>query len=214
MLELLPKSLVDVVTRPKIFHSRDWSTDSSSDGLLSPTGSPVRARWRKSSASLFRNRRSAYWACVLLVVVALGLWTWSRQDDEIPVHDGEEVPIGQSRYRDGREVFWWEQFPRYAKRSMRSFFTDHSPGYTAFIAVARLSCPSPNTFPNKHVPINLTSRRLPPSRLRARTSRKMSRLATSTRRRQWRCRPGLHTTVFPKECLRPCLGHTKSSGST
>ena len=33
----------------------------------------------------------------------------------MPFDDGGEIPLGQSRFRDGREVFWWEQFPRYVK---------------------------------------------------------------------------------------------------
>ena len=126
MIELLSKQVFDKVGRPSIFHSRDWSSDSSSDGLLSPTGSPGRPRWRKSGASLLRSRRTAYWACLLFVVSLLSLWTLSRDRNVEPYDDGGEIPLGQSRYRDGREVFWWEAFPRYVRRSMRSFFTDKS----------------------------------------------------------------------------------------
>lgn len=119
MIELLSKQVFDKVGRPEIFHSRDWSPDSSSDGLLSPTGSPGRPRWRKSRVSLLRSRRTAYWACLVFVVSLLGLLTLSREQNAEPFDDGGEIPLGQSRYRDGREVFWWEQFPRYARRSMR-----------------------------------------------------------------------------------------------
>ena len=124
MIELLSKQVLDKVARPKIFHRRDWSSDSSSDGLLSPTGSPGRPRWRKSRASLLRSRRTAYWACLLFVVSLLSLWTLLRKRNAEPFDDGGEIPLGQSRGRDGREVFWWEQFPRYATWSMRAFFTD------------------------------------------------------------------------------------------
>jgi len=30
-----------------------------------------------------------------------------------PPQDNGEIPLGQSRDINGREVFWWEQFPRY-----------------------------------------------------------------------------------------------------
>ncbi|RMZ76083.1 hypothetical protein DV737_g4954, partial [Chaetothyriales sp. CBS 132003] len=39
------------------------------------------------------------------------------EDDGKDKHEEEEIPIGQSRDRGGREVFWWEQFPR-----LRGFF--------------------------------------------------------------------------------------------
>ncbi len=126
MIELLSKQVFSRVARPKIFHSRDWSSDSSSDGLLSPTGSPGRPRWRKSGATLLRSRRTGYWACLLFVVALLSLWTLWRKRSAEPFDDGGEIPLGQSRYRGGREVFWWEQFPRCARRSMHSFFTDSS----------------------------------------------------------------------------------------
>ncbi|KPI41162.1 uncharacterized protein AB675_7939 [Cyphellophora attinorum] len=52
-------------------------------------------------------------ACVsALAKLAANLTRGSEQHaipEEIP---GEPIPLGQSRDRGGREVFWWEQFPR------------------------------------------------------------------------------------------------------
>ena len=116
MLELSPKKLIERVGKPS-YHSRDWSTDSSSDGLLSPTGSPGRSRWRRSKSAWYRPRRSIWLSVTLSTIAVFALWTFLGRRHEL-LDDGGLIPNGESRYREGREVFWWEQFPRYARRSM------------------------------------------------------------------------------------------------
>ncbi|KIV81461.1 hypothetical protein PV11_03648 [Exophiala sideris] len=96
----------------------DGDTESPIDGPLSPVGSP-RSRWghrRRLGLSNPRTRKILCTTTALAVLTVLGLW-WSLRHFhylQIPVKedDGGLIPLGQSRYRDGREVFWWEQFPK------------------------------------------------------------------------------------------------------
>ncbi|EXJ87352.1 hypothetical protein A1O3_04311 [Capronia epimyces CBS 606.96] len=122
MLQLLPKSLAAKFDHPSTSasHERHWSTGSaSSDGLLDPVGSPRarRAHRRQLSRPRFQPRK-AIWstaAIALLIVVGL-LWSveptpLSQQRPDVQAQEEQgPIPIGQSRDRNGREVFWWEQF--------------------------------------------------------------------------------------------------------
>jgi hypothetical protein len=96
--------------------------DDSGFGLLAPPGGSPRKRHRRQlSLSSFPARRFityALYAAALVVCALVALWLHLNSTitpkqapvaKEIP---GERIPLGQSRDRDGREVFWWEQFPR------------------------------------------------------------------------------------------------------
>ncbi|KAK6387018.1 hypothetical protein LTS17_000283 [Exophiala oligosperma] len=123
MLELIPGSVKHKLNSAIVaIHQRDNSSDSSSSGLLSPVGSPRLRRGHKRQLSLssFSPRRSICTATAIALLTIIGLWwtfvpagqvqiqtTNSVQDD-----NNDFIPIGQSVDRDGREVFWWEQFPR------------------------------------------------------------------------------------------------------
>jgi hypothetical protein len=132
VLDLLPKSLLSSKSStkfrssPALNHSREWSGDSSSSGLLSPNISSRRHyQWRKT------RRKSALWcAGALLAMGALVLWWYSGAVDApllapartsdteslIVADNGGKIPIGKSVERGGREVFWWEEFERYDMR--------------------------------------------------------------------------------------------------
>jgi len=121
MIDLIPESVKDKFNNTIVaIHRRDPSSDSSSSGLLSPVGTP-RLRLghkRQLSLSSFNPRKSSWTAAAITLLTIISLW-WSfgpvrrvglqapeQQDDNGP------IPLGQSRYLQGREVFWWEQFPR------------------------------------------------------------------------------------------------------
>ncbi|KAJ9495545.1 hypothetical protein H2202_009086 [Exophiala xenobiotica] len=121
MIDLIPESVKDKFNNTIVaIHRRDYSSDSSSSGLLSPVGNP-RLRLghkRQLSLSRFNPRKSAWTAAGIALLTIISLW-WSfspvgRVDLQAPAQqdDNGAIPIGQSRYQDGREVFWWEQFPR------------------------------------------------------------------------------------------------------
>jgi hypothetical protein len=121
MIDLIPESVKDKFNNTIVaIHRRDHSSDSSSSGLLSPVGNP-RLRLghkRQLSLSRFNPRKSAWTAAGIALLTIISLW-WSfgpvgRVDLQSPGRqdDNGAIPIGQSRYQDGREVFWWEQFPR------------------------------------------------------------------------------------------------------
>ncbi|KAK5449413.1 hypothetical protein LTS15_008957 [Exophiala xenobiotica] len=121
MIDLIPESVKDKFNNTIVaIHRRDHSNDSSSSGLLSPVGNP-RLRLghkRQLSLSSFNPRKSAWTAAGIALLTIISLW-WSfgpvgRVDLQAPAQqdDNGAIPIGQSRYQDGREVFWWEQFPR------------------------------------------------------------------------------------------------------
>lgn len=98
--------------------SSDYEADL---GLLGRAGSPPKRHRRQLSLSSFPARRLstyALYALALLVCALVALWlhqnsTTPPPQAQIPKETpGERIPLGQSRDRDGREVFWWEQFPR------------------------------------------------------------------------------------------------------
>ncbi|KAL6253398.1 hypothetical protein RBB50_001122 [Rhinocladiella similis] len=122
MLELIPETVKHKFNSAIVaIHQRDNSSDSSSSGLLSPVGSPRLRRGHKRQLSLssFSLRRSICSATAIVLLAIIGLW-WTFvpagqvQIQTTPIQDdnNDSIPIGQSEDRDGREVFWWEQFPR------------------------------------------------------------------------------------------------------
>ncbi|KAI1620485.1 hypothetical protein EDD37DRAFT_659586 [Exophiala viscosa] len=85
---------------------------------LSPVGSP-RSRWghrHQLSLSSLRTRKILCSATAIAILTVLGLWWSFTHIDHLHVptraDDGGAIPLGQSRYRGGREIFWWEHFPR------------------------------------------------------------------------------------------------------
>ena len=114
MHELKRKSSSDSYARPNADDEADF-------GLLERAGSPRRRHRRQLSLSSFPARRLstyALYALALLVCALVALWLHQRSTTpppqvQIPKETpGERIPLGQSRDRGGREVFWWEQFPR------------------------------------------------------------------------------------------------------
>ncbi len=87
--------------------------------LLGP-GSPQPGRRRQVSLSSFNPRKVAWLAAAALFVLAVVLLgtTTSYVSDAIGqlkasvVDDDAPIPLGHSVGRGGREVFWWEQYPR------------------------------------------------------------------------------------------------------
>jgi len=120
MTELRPKSIGDKFAT-LILHARALSEDSSSSGLLGPaTSSPRRGHLRRRSLSSFQARRSIWTAGTITLLMVLGVCLWFsptsppaniRGPVQVADDDGD-IPLGQSVDRGGREVFWWEQFPR------------------------------------------------------------------------------------------------------
>lgn len=115
-------------------HKNDWSADSSSNGLLSPGGSSRLRRGHRRQLSFSRLRSKKAFCTTAVFVLILLLFALSPVSvdqlrdpyrEESPVDratgdgeifigdtdDGGIVPLGQSRERNGREFFWWEQFP-------------------------------------------------------------------------------------------------------
>ncbi|KEF56616.1 uncharacterized protein A1O9_06805 [Exophiala aquamarina CBS 119918] len=115
-------------------HTHKWSADSSNGGLLSPEGSsrPRQGHRRQLSLSRLRSRKAfcSITAFVLILLVfavspvsvdqfrdpyseeqSTDRFAGSREIVLEGHDDGGIVPLGQSRNRDGREFFWWEQFP-------------------------------------------------------------------------------------------------------
>merc|ERR1712000_167960 len=150
MIDLIPESVKDKFNNTIVaIHRRDPSSDSSSSGLLSPVGTP-RLRLghkRQLSLSSFNPRKSSWTAAAITLLTIISLW-WSfgpvrrvglqapeQQDDNGP------IPLGQSRYLQGREVFWWSS----------------SLDCTACTAGARISFPSLNTFPNSKLNLLILS---------------------------------------------------------
>lgn len=94
--------------------------DDSGFGLLAPAGTPRKRHRRQLSLSSFPARRLftyALYAAALLVCGLLAAWlhfnNQGAPNAELPKEViGERIPLGQSRDRDGREIFWWEQFPK------------------------------------------------------------------------------------------------------
>ena len=133
MIELVPKSLTDKLGASTWIstHRRNWSSDSSGSTLLSPSGSPRPrgAHRRQLSFSKFKPTRAVWALGAIAFLTILGLW-WSLSptniDQEVEISEpdidpGEvldaidpngPIPVGKSVDRNGREVFWWEQFPR------------------------------------------------------------------------------------------------------
>ncbi|ETI27144.1 hypothetical protein G647_09826 [Cladophialophora carrionii CBS 160.54] len=133
MIELVPKSLTDKLSSSAWIttHRHNWSSDSSGSGLLSPGGSPPlrEGHRRHPSHSRFKPRRALWTAGAIAFLTVIAL-CWSlfpaRIDQrlEIPEPDVDHgdgadaidseapIPPGKSVERNGREVFWWEQFPR------------------------------------------------------------------------------------------------------
>lgn len=124
MIELLPESIRDIFTNSISFYNRGWINDSTGSGLLSPGDLPRARRVghkRHLSLSVFSPRKGLWTAAAIAFLTALGLW-WSfgpisRLQIQVPdVEDAGPtfplIPLGESRDRGGREVFWWEQFPR------------------------------------------------------------------------------------------------------
>jgi hypothetical protein len=127
MLELLPESVREKFiprssTSIIAANQLDWASDTSSNGLLSPAGSPRfrRGHRRHLSLSRFQPRKAVCTvAAVALFIVFALLWLFvagahepGNGKDLAPDGDSGIIPLGQSRYRDGREIFWWEYFPR------------------------------------------------------------------------------------------------------
>lgn len=84
--------------------------------------SPPLGHKRQVSLSSFSPRKATWLVCValLLLIVLFAatttgyIWTSPGRisGPGIVPDDGERIPIGKSVDRDGREVFWWEEFPR------------------------------------------------------------------------------------------------------
>jgi hypothetical protein len=100
--------------------ARVSAEDESGFGLLAPAGSPRKRHRRQLSLSSFPARRLvtyALYAAALLTCALVAAWlhfnSQGAPKNDLPKEaPGERIPLGQSRDRDGREVFWWEQFPR------------------------------------------------------------------------------------------------------
>lgn len=113
MHELKRRSSSDSDVRPN-------GDDEADLGLLGRVGSPPKRHRRQLSLSSFPARRLityALYAVALLVCTLVAIWLHQGRTaapaPQIPKEmPGERIPLGQSRDRDGREIFWWEQFPR------------------------------------------------------------------------------------------------------
>ncbi|OAL35374.1 hypothetical protein AYO20_05425 [Fonsecaea nubica] len=147
MLDLLPKSLStkfnDAIAIST--HKRDWSTDSSGSSLLSPSQSPRprRGRRRQWKRLRFLPSKTICYAAAIAILTVIALWwflnptptgghlEFSKPDVDDGVPEDGPIPIGQSVDRGGREVFWWEQFPRldgyYRGRKNIVSFPDYVP---------------------------------------------------------------------------------------
>ncbi|KIX08042.1 uncharacterized protein Z518_02697 [Rhinocladiella mackenziei CBS 650.93] len=122
MIDLLSKSITGKLKTSHSVHIRDWSTDTSSSGLLSPVGSPKWRRGHRRQLSLTRfyiqPGKAICTAAAIALLTVVGLWWSFRPVGRVPMQEpdieGDHglIPMGQSESRDGREVFWWEQFPR------------------------------------------------------------------------------------------------------
>jgi hypothetical protein len=94
--------------------------DEAAHGLLSFAASPRKRHRRQLSLSSFPRRIYIYaiYAAALAAFLLGAKWLSSlassaQGEFRIPEEEpGVQIPIGQSRMRDGREVFWWEQFAR------------------------------------------------------------------------------------------------------
>lgn len=132
VIELLKKS-TGYSDFKSSWHYRDWSQDSSSSGLLSPASSSPSRRGR--SPSVFRKRSGLAWVLGLFLFSLLAVWAWSKSQTTKPVlptvDDNGAIPIGESRSQNGREVFWWERYPRYVARTATCIIshtnTDQAP---------------------------------------------------------------------------------------
>ncbi|OAP54126.1 hypothetical protein AYL99_11661 [Fonsecaea erecta] len=112
MIDPLPKSLSNKFNHSTAisFLHRDWTKHSWGSSLLSPGDSP-------------RSKKYGYAAAIALLSI-LALWWFPNPtgtggllgtsepgvDDEI-TEEGP-IPVGTSVIRGGREVFWWEEFPK------------------------------------------------------------------------------------------------------
>ncbi len=131
MLELLPGSFKEkfisrTSTSTVAINKFDWTSDdvASSNGLLSPgaAGSPrfLRGHRRHLSLSSFQPRKAGCTVAAATLLIAFAfLWLFVAGAQEPGTGsalaaggDSGVIPIGQSRDRNGREVFWWEQFAR------------------------------------------------------------------------------------------------------
>ncbi|EXJ66559.1 uncharacterized protein A1O5_10229 [Cladophialophora psammophila CBS 110553] len=147
MIDLLPKSLTNKFNDATVIsiHKRDWSSDSSGSSLLNPVESPRprRGRRRQWKISRLQPSKAICYAAAIALLTAVSLWWFLRPTSaggliEIPepdVDDGLEedgpIPMGKSVDRNGREVFWWEKFPRlhgfYRGRKNIVPFSDYIP---------------------------------------------------------------------------------------
>jgi hypothetical protein len=131
MIELVSKSFADKIKPPAWIttHRREWSTDSSGSSLLSHNGSSHvrRGHRRQWSLSKLKTGRALCTAGAIVLLTILGLlWSFGpgtvgsvldvsdpdAQEGDTTDPNGP-IPWGKSVERGGREVFWWEQFPRY-----------------------------------------------------------------------------------------------------
>lgn len=126
MLDLLRESLPGNFTNRFLsssasyrrIHQRDWSSDSSSSGVLSPVESHSSRRGHRRTLSLFSlsTHKAICSTAVIVLLTFVLLWSFkpsSRvQVAEVDRVEERPIAIGKSEDRDGREVFWWEQFPR------------------------------------------------------------------------------------------------------
>ena len=96
-----------------------WSRRSSDQNIqYIPLGSPYLGQTRRSGLSSFSLRKAAWLVATGFFLIAVCLTAAGRVRPTIHFgnshssdHDGP-IPLGQSVDRGGREVFWWEQFPR------------------------------------------------------------------------------------------------------
>ena len=91
-----------------------------SEGLLDPAGGASRPYRRQRSLASFLGRRKIWTICALIFISILTLWVWEQYPDAVGgsfgLHEDlskytGELPWGSAHNVDGREVFWWEQFP-------------------------------------------------------------------------------------------------------
>lgn len=93
---------------------------SPSEGLLDGAVRPERAYRRQAAWSRGLGRRKLWTVCTVIVIAVIALTTWRKfpADDPGPYLSAQELekytgelPWGRAHNVDGREVFWWEQFP-------------------------------------------------------------------------------------------------------
>ncbi|KAJ9653095.1 hypothetical protein H2198_007709 [Neophaeococcomyces mojaviensis] len=96
-----------------------WSRSSSELNVkYIPLASPHLGHRRQVSLSSFNARKTAWFAGAGLFLLALCLATAGyfrpalRFNNLNTTDDNGPIPLGKSVSRGGREVFWWEQFPR------------------------------------------------------------------------------------------------------